>query len=462
MINQPAIKHKMEKTSTDTKTFNLHKSHTFTSFTHSGSHKISSWFTALSERRKKNSVKNNKNLTLAVLHENPILSNPATTETHQEFPELRMSPVKLRNKTKRMAEDINKRLSLPTNLHLPKSFISKQLESPEYTGPLSRASRRQSLSEIGFGRTETYIKLNMLGQGTYARVFKGKSRLTDNLVALKEIRLEHEEGAPCTAIREVSLLKELRHANIVTLHDIIHTEKSLTLVFEYLDKDLKQYMDEYRSWTPLHNIKLFLYQMLRGLAYCHRKRILHRDLKPQNLLINEKGELKLGDFGLARAKSVPTRTYSNEVVTLWYRPPDVLLGSTQYSTQIDMWGVGCIFYEMVTGKPLFPGAHVEDQLKLIFSILGMPPKDCWPHLDIPYTMPKFTCESLSSKVPRLEQTAIDLLDRFLRYKAENRISAAEAMHHPYFEDLGTEIKNLSDDKSIYSIPRIQFIQVPPE
>uniref|UniRef100_A0A4W5JIU3 Cyclin dependent kinase 17 n=1 Tax=Hucho hucho TaxID=62062 RepID=A0A4W5JIU3_9TELE len=225
-------------------------------------------------------------------------------------------------------------------------------------------------SEIGFGKLETYIKLDKLGEGTYATVFKGRSKLTDNLVALKEIRLEHEEGAPCTAIREVSLLKDLKHANIVTLHDIIHTDKSLTLVFEYLDKDLKQYMDDCGNILSMQNVKIFLFQILRGLAYCHKRKVLHRDLKPQNLLINERGELKLADFGLARAKSVPTKTYSNEVVTLWYRPPDVLLGSSEYSTQIDMWGVGCIFYEMAAGRPLFPGSTVEDELQLIFRLLG--------------------------------------------------------------------------------------------
>uniref|UniRef100_A0A8B9FJS4 Cyclin dependent kinase 18 n=1 Tax=Amazona collaria TaxID=241587 RepID=A0A8B9FJS4_9PSIT len=212
---------------------------------------------------------------------------------------------------------------------------------------------------------ETYVKLDKLGEGTYATVFKGRSKLTENLVALKEIRLEHEEGAPCTAIREVSLLKNLKHANIVTLHDIIHTERSLTLVFEYLDNDLKQYLDNCGNL-----MSIFMFQLLRGLAYCHGRKILHRDLKPQNLLINERGELKLADFGLARAKSVPTKTYSNEVVTLWYRPPDVLLGSTEYSTPIDMWGVGCIHYEMVTGRPMFPGSTVKEELHLIFRLLG--------------------------------------------------------------------------------------------
>ncbi|XP_009080555.1 PREDICTED: cyclin-dependent kinase 18, partial [Acanthisitta chloris] len=280
--------------------------------------------------------------------------------------------VRYRSNTQRRfsMEDVSKRLSLPMDIRLPPEFLQKlQMESPEFPKPLSRMSRRASLSDIGFGKLETYVKLDKLGEGTYATVFKGRSKLTENLVALKEIRLEHEEGAPCTAIREVSLLKNLKHANIVTLHDIIHTERSLTLVFEYLENDLKQYLDNCGNLMSVHNVKIFMFQLLRGLAYCHGRKILHRDLKPQNLLINERGELKLADFGLARAKSVPTKTYSNEVVTLWYRPPDVLLGSTEYSTPIDMWGVGCIHYEMVTGRPMFPGSTVKEELHLIFRLL---------------------------------------------------------------------------------------------
>uniref|UniRef100_A0A7N9ASD7 Cyclin dependent kinase 16 n=1 Tax=Mastacembelus armatus TaxID=205130 RepID=A0A7N9ASD7_9TELE len=291
------------------------------------------------------------------------------------------SPVRVRLRNKKIStEDINKRLSLPADIRLPDNYLEKfNVIGPAlFEQPISRRLRRVSLSEIGFGKLETYIKLDKLGEGTYATVYKGRSKLTENLVALKEIRLEHEEGAPCTAIREVSLLKDLKHANIVTLHDIIHTQKSLTLVFEYLDKDLKQYLDDCGNMIHVHNVKLFLFQLLRGLSYCHRRKVLHRDLKPQNLLISDRGELKLADFGLARAKSIPTKTYSNEVVTLWYRPPDILLGSTDYSTHIDMWGVGCIFYEMTTGRPLFPGSTVEEELHFIFKLLGTPTEQSWP------------------------------------------------------------------------------------
>ncbi|XP_077628335.1 cyclin-dependent kinase 17 isoform X1 [Crocuta crocuta] len=374
----------------------------------------------------------------------------------------------LRNRIHRRIsmEDLNKRLSLPADIRIPDGYLEKlQINSPPFDQPMSRRSRRASLSEIGFGKMETYIKLEKLGEGTYATVYKGRSKLTENLVALKEIRLEHEEGAPCTAIREVSLLKDLKHANIVTLHDIVHTDKSLTLVFEYLDKDLKQYMDDCGNIMSMHNVKLFLYQILRGLAYCHRRKVLHRDLKPQNLLINEKGELKLADFGLARAKSVPTKTYSNEVVTLWYRPPDVLLGSSEYSTQIDMWGVGCIFFEMASGRPLFPGSTVEDELHLIFRLLGTPSQETWPGVSSNdefknYNFPKYKQQPLINHAPRLDSEGIELITKFLQYESKKRVSAEEAMKHVYFRSLGPRIHTLPESVSIFSLKEIQLQKDP--
>uniref|UniRef100_A0A8C5LSP6 cyclin-dependent kinase n=1 Tax=Leptobrachium leishanense TaxID=445787 RepID=A0A8C5LSP6_9ANUR len=349
----------------------------------------------------------------------------------------------------------SKRLSLPMDIRLPPELLDKlQMNSPEDDQkPLTRLSRRASLSDIGFGKLETYVKLDKLGEGTYATVFKGRSKLTENLVALKEIRLEHEEGAPCTAIREVSLLKNLKHANIVTLHDIIHTEYSLTLVFEYLDNDLKQYLDNCGNLMCMHNVKIFMFQLLRGLSYCHRKKILHRDLKPQNLLINEKGELKLADFGLARAKSVPTKTYSNEVVTLWYRPPDVLLGSTEYSTPIDMWGVGCIQYEMATGRPIFPGSTVKEELHLIFRLLGTPTDETWSEISTnkefkAYGFPQYRAQPLKNHTPRYS------------YEQKKRISAEEGIRHSYFKSLGERVLTLPDTTSIFTLKEIQLQKDP--
>nr|CBN80613.1 Serine/threonine-protein kinase PCTAIRE-3 [Dicentrarchus labrax] len=365
-------------------------------------------------------------------------------------------------------KDVSKRMSLPMDIRLPPEFLKKlQLESDNspLCKPLSRMSRRASLSDIGFGKLETYVKLGKLGEGTYATVFKGRSKLTENLVALKEIRLEHEEGAPCTAIREVSLLKNLKHANIVTLHDIIHTERCLTLVFEYLDSDLKQYLDNCGNLMSMHNVKIFMFQLLRGLSYCHKRKILHRDLKPQNLLINDKGELKLADFGLARAKSVPTKTYSNEVVTLWYRPPDVLLGSTEYSTPIDMWGVGCILYEMATGRPMFPGATVKEELHLIFRLMGTPTEETWPGTSSneefkSYLFPQYRPQALINHVPRLDTEGIDLLSALLQYDTRSRISAEAALRHPYFLSLGDNIHKLADTASVFSLREVQLQKDP--
>lgn len=355
----------------------------------------------------------------------------------------------------------NKRYSLPANLSLPISNLLKQNLSPLSDGPVNRRMHRESMYEIGFGKMESYTKLDKLGEGTYATVFKGKSHLTGSLVALKEIRLEYEEGAPCTAIREVSLLRDLKHANIVTLHDIIHTSLSLTIVFEYLDKDLKQYMEDCNNMLNMYNVKLFLFQILRGLAYCHKRRVLHRDLKPQNLLISQTGELKLADFGLARAKSIPTKTYSNEVVTLWYRPPEVLLGSTEYSTPIDMWGVGCILFEMATGRPFCPGSSVDDQLHLIFKVLGYPNESTWPGITAnplfqAIQCPRYRPASMVTLAPRLDVDGHKLLRLLLNYNVSKRVSSPAALRHEYFAILGPEVHKLLDTESIFKIPGISL------
>ncbi|XP_028302559.1 cyclin-dependent kinase 18 [Gouania willdenowi] len=399
------------------------------------------------------------------LDASPISPDPTTPEA--QFPSHLPFYSKAQHRRFSM-EDVSKRMSLPMDIHLPSEFLKKLQQESEnlpLCQPPSRISRRASLSDIGFGKLETYVKLGKLGEGTYATVFKGRSKLTENLVALKEIRLEHDEGTPCTAIREVSLLKNLKHANIVTLHDIIHTDRCLTLVFEYLDSDLKQYLDNCGNLMSMHNVKIFMFQLLRGLSYCHKRKILHRDLKPQNLLINYKGELKLADFGLARAKSVPTKTYSNEVVTLWYRPPDVLLGSTEYSTPIDMWGVGCILFEMATGRPIFPGATVKEELHLVFRLMGTPTEDTWPGISsneefCSYLFPQYIPQVLLNHMPRLDLDGIDLLSALLLYNTTKRISSEDALHHAYFLTLGDNIHRLAETASVFSLREVHLQKDP--
>ena len=224
----------------------------------------------------------------------------------------------------------------------------------------------------------------------------------------------------------------------------------MTLVFEYLDQDLKKYLDVCNGGLDLKIVKSFLFQLLTGVTYCHHHRVLHRDLKPQNLLINREGELKLADFGLARAFGIPVRSYTHEVVTLWYRAPDVLLGSRKYSTPIDIWSIGCIFAEMVNGKPSFTGTSEDTQLETIFRQLGNPQptfpsveelsgwKDEYLALEI--KPPNATDQLVLNK--DLDEAGLDLLQSMLRYDPAKRISAQDARNHRYFADLPDSLKNV--------------------
>jgi cyclin-dependent kinase 2 len=274
-------------------------------------------------------------------------------------------------------------------------------------------------------------------------VYKAIDTENQRFIALKKMRLleAEDEGVPATALREVSLLKELSNcANIVKLLDVIHCNSTLYLVFEFLDQDLKTYVESTGAGAlPTKLVKSYLYQILKGIAYCHSHRILHRDLKLANLLIDRKGVLKLADFGLARAFGVPIRTYTHEVVTLWYRAPEILLGQARYSTPVDMWSVGCIFAELVTKRPLFPGDCEIDELFRIFRTLGTPNEEVWPGVttlpDYKSTFGQWKPQSLASVVPGLDPLGLDLLSKMLRYAPQERISAKEALKHPYFDDL---------------------------
>lgn len=288
---------------------------------------------------------------------------------------------------------------------------------------------------------DNFHKIEKIGEGTYGVVYMAKDKATGKLVALKKIRLDSEsEGVPSTAIREISLLKELDHPNIVRLLDVIHSEKKLYLVFEFLDQDLKKYMDTAPAGgIPMPLVKSYLFQLLQGIAYCHSHRVLHRDLKPQNLLIDKEGNIKLADFGLARAFGVPVRTYTHEVVTLWYRAPEILLGSRFYSVPVDVWSIGCIFAEMITRRALFSGDSEIDQLFRIFRTLGTPDESSWPGVsqlpDYKSSFPKWPPQDITRVVPSLDADGKDLLLNMLRYEPTTRISAKAALSHRYFRDV---------------------------
>jgi len=283
---------------------------------------------------------------------------------------------------------------------------------------------------------QRYEKVQKIGEGTYGVVYKAKDRVDGKFVALKKIRLEHEdEGVPSTAIREIAILQELKHANIVTLLDVENLPNKLYLVFEYLDQDLKKYMDSITSLDPLL-AKSYIKQLLEGLLYCHSHRILHRDLKPQNLLIDRHGYLKLADFGLARAVCIPVRPYTHEVITLWYRAPEILLGSQAYSMPVDIWSAGCIFAEMLAKRPLFPGDSEIDQLFRIFRTLGTPTEETWRGCtalpDFKNNFPQWNKQDLKKIITGADPLAIDLLEQMLIYEPNHRICARMALQHQYF------------------------------
>jgi len=292
-------------------------------------------------------------------------------------------------------------------------------------------------------KLDDFLKIEKIGEGTYGVVFKGKNKKTGEIVAMKKIRLESEdEGVPSTAIREISLLKELQHPNIVCLQDVLMQEAKLYLIFEFLTMDLKKYMDTNIPKDGQMDPKLmksYTYQLLQGLLFCHQRRVLHRDLKPQNLLIDKNGCIKIADFGLARAFGIPVRVYTHEVVTLWYRAPEVLLGSPKYSCPIDIWSIGTIFAEMVNRRPLFQGDSEIDQLFRIFRVLRTPNEELWPGVtqlpDFKATFPNWTTINLKNSMKKLEPYGLELLEMMLVYDPSKRISAKKALLHPYFNDL---------------------------
>jgi serine/threonine protein kinase len=291
-----------------------------------------------------------------------------------------------------------------------------------------------------------YEKQEKLGEGTYGVVYKAIDKRTGETVALKKIRLDQEEeGLPATAVREISILRDLNHPNVVDLKEVINSRGKLTLVFEFLEKDLKKFLDGQRRAIQAMLVKSYAYQILAGLCYCHCRRVIHRDMKPQNLLLNRQGLIKLCDFGLARAFTIPLRSYTHEVVTLWYRAPELLLGSQFYSIGVDVWSVGCIIAEMFARRPLFPGDSEIDQLHQIFSILGTPTEERWPAVtELPgykETFPKWQRRPLSELIPNADPLGIDLVEKMLEYDPVKRISAKMALDHPYFNDLSASVKD---------------------
>mmetsp|Transcript_29977 Transcript_29977/g.65903 ORF Transcript_29977/g.65903 Transcript_29977/m.65903 type:complete len:301 (-) Transcript_29977:364-1266(-) len=290
---------------------------------------------------------------------------------------------------------------------------------------------------------QRYVKLEVrpLGTGTYGEVFKVNDTQTNTVMAMKRMKLEHEEeGIPSTAIREIAVLKELHHVNVVRLYDVHCSQKKLLLVFEYVANDLKRFLRANKPLSAATICTLFK-QLLVGLEFCHARRVIHRDLKPANLLIDERNQLKIADFGLARAFALPIPVLTHEVVTVWYRPPEILLNKKEYGLGCDVWSMGAILAEMARGSPLFAGDSEIDTLFKIFRQLGTPHQQVWPGVEelkeYSASFPKWRRQPWELQ-PALGSVlgppGVELLDQCLVYNPPKRISARRALLSRYFDD----------------------------
>ena len=310
----------------------------------------------------------------------------------------------------------------------------------------------------GCSRIHEYDYISKLGEGTFGEVSKAKSKKTAEVVAMKKILMHNEkDGFPVTAVREIKLLKQLDHINILKLVEMAierpkststNKKTSFFMVTPYMDHDLSGLLENPSVHFTEPQIKCYMKQLLEGCAYLHENKILHRDMKAANLLINNKGILQIADFGLARqyddeppkpghGGGEATRDYTTLVVTRWYRPPELLLQLRRYTTAIDMWGVGCVFGEMFKGKPIMAGSSDLHQAQMIFELVGSPNDQSMPGWsELPGVEGTMVFAERQPTVRHVfkdqSDLAISLLMEFLKLDWRKRINAIDALEHPYF------------------------------
>uniref|UniRef100_A0A1A7WXB2 cyclin-dependent kinase n=1 Tax=Iconisemion striatum TaxID=60296 RepID=A0A1A7WXB2_9TELE len=332
--------------------------------------------------------------------------------------------------------------------HTPQSPVHAHTPTPEGSPPVSPVEVKKELPKYlpalqGCRSVEEFQCLNRIEEGTYGVVYRAKDKKTDEIVALKRLKMEKEkEGFPITSLREINTILKAQHPNIVTVREIVvgSNMDKIYIVMNYVEHDLKSLMETMKQPFLPGEVKTLMIQLLRGVRHLHDNWILHRDLKTSNLLLSHKGILKIGDFGLAREYGSPLKPYTPVVVTLWYRSPELLLGAKEYSTAVDMWSLGCIFGELLTQKPLFPGKSEIDQINKIFKDLGSPSEKIWPgYSELPavkkMSFTEYPYNNLRKRFGALlSDQGFDLMNKFLTYCPSKRISADEGLKHEYFRE----------------------------
>jgi cyclin-dependent kinase 10 len=305
----------------------------------------------------------------------------------------------------------------------------------------------------------SFDKLNRIGQGTYSVVYRARDQRSGEIVALKRVIMHNEQadGFPVTSLREIRLLKRLVHPNIVRLQEIAvgRSREAVFLVFEYSEHDLARLMDSMDTPFTEGEAKCIVRQLLSAIGYLHSHCVLHRDVKMSNVLYDRAGQVKLADFGLARQIGVPKRALTPKVVTLWYRPPELLLGQRDYGYAVDMWGVGCIYGELLEHAPLLPGRTEQEQLREhIFPLLGFPTETSWPGWTQLPNAPHMSRTpmdarphpSIGARFKRLGPEGLRFMRSMLCLDPRRRATAAAA---------------LNDDRYWNALPRIQTCAMMP-
>ncbi|KAF1953507.1 kinase-like protein [Byssothecium circinans] len=295
--------------------------------------------------------------------------------------------------------------------------------------------------------TSNFEILNPIEEGSYGLVSRAKDIATSSIVALKKVKIDtqHQDGFPITALREIAILQRARHPNIVHLREVLTgpSPTDTVLVMDFLEHDLKTLQEDMPEPFLASEIKTLLRQLTSALSFLHENFILHRDLKTSNILLSNRGHLKLADFGMSRYIPPPHAPLTQLVVTLWYRAPELLLGTETYGPEIDMWSLGCIFGELLLKDPILQGKNEVEQLAKIFALCGLPTEKSWPafwrlpnakSLRVPRDAGVKATGVLRTTFPFLTAEGVDLLSELLSLNPERRLSAGEVLRHAYFRE----------------------------